>query len=159
MVYIRHQVGRYATPALSAGEVWTSILTSNRRSHRQPGSRTAKDGKPRTHALPHRHINIEHTLEETDTMRTRKEKPIFRNLTITVAGSLINPNGSGSTQWTDVNIDRWVTLRDGRFVRAMTDDVTHVVCTAEEFERRGLVGTYPFHAYISFPFCVGVVLI
>ncbi|KAH6624492.1 hypothetical protein B0J18DRAFT_478954 [Chaetomium sp. MPI-SDFR-AT-0129] len=72
-------------------------------------------------------------------MRTRKEKPIFRNLTITVAGSLIDPNGDGSTQWTDINIDRWVTLRDGRFTRAMTDDVTHVVCTAEEFERRGLV--------------------
>ena len=45
-------------------------------------------------------------------MRTRKEKPIFRGLTIAAHGPL-----GGSEQWTDTNITRWVTLREGRFVR------------------------------------------
>lgn len=106
----------------------------------QASDNREEENKPNQKSDTHTHSHIQEA-----TMRTRKEKPIFRNLTITVAGSLINPNGDGSTQWTDVNIDRWVSLRDGRFVRAMSDDVTHVVCTAEEFERRGLVGT-------SFPF-------
>ncbi|KAL2260577.1 hypothetical protein VTK26DRAFT_5356 [Humicola hyalothermophila] len=44
--------------------------------------------------------------------RARKEKPIFRGLTIAVAGDL------GGGQWTDANIARWVALRGGAFVRA-----------------------------------------
>ncbi|KAK3296244.1 uncharacterized protein B0H64DRAFT_461274 [Chaetomium fimeti] len=94
-------------------------------------------------------------------MRSRKEKPIFRGLTIAAVGNL-----GGSAQWTDTNIARWVGLREGRFVRdgagagagasvsmgagkiigvgngegtgAGGDaEVTHVVCTGEEFRRRG----------------------
>ncbi|KAH6841105.1 hypothetical protein B0I37DRAFT_357920 [Chaetomium sp. MPI-CAGE-AT-0009] len=45
-------------------------------------------------------------------MRTRKEKPIFRGLTIAAVGNL-----GGSAQWTDANLARWVGLREGRFVR------------------------------------------
>ncbi|KAK3897756.1 hypothetical protein C8A05DRAFT_38670 [Staphylotrichum tortipilum] len=45
-------------------------------------------------------------------MRTRKEKPIFRGLTIAATGNL-----GGGAQWTDTNIARWVGLRLGRFVR------------------------------------------
>ncbi|KAK4151764.1 hypothetical protein C8A00DRAFT_35574 [Chaetomidium leptoderma] len=73
-------------------------------------------------------------------MRSRKEKPIFRGLTIAAAGPL-----GGSDQWTDANIVRWVGLREGKFVREMGEDkdkgegeeVTHLVCSAEEFRRRG----------------------
>ncbi|KAK4034920.1 hypothetical protein C8A01DRAFT_18363 [Parachaetomium inaequale] len=64
-------------------------------------------------------------------MRARKEKPIFRGLTIAAAGDL-----GGSAQWTDANISRWVGLREGKFVRAMGEDVTHVVCSGEEFKRK-----------------------
>ena len=93
-------------------------------------------------------------------MRTRKEKPIFRGLTIAAVGNL-----GGSAQWSDTNITRWVGLREGRFVRdgagmalsvsAGTSiggedgvgrsgdvEVTHVVCTGEEFKRGGRLGTY-----------------
>jgi hypothetical protein len=111
-------------------------------------------------------------------MRTRKEKPIFRGLTIAGAGPL-----GGSEQWTDANIARWVGLRAGKFVRVgsgscsgsgvengkekgkgkgdrdgiggtggggaccgddklsgLGEEVTHVVCTREEFRRMGGVG-------------------
>ncbi|KAG7290267.1 hypothetical protein NEMBOFW57_000266 [Staphylotrichum longicolle] len=111
-------------------------------------------------------------------MRVRKEKPIFRGLTIAGAGNL-----GGSAQWTDANIARWVELREGKFVRVsagpghgsasasgpiprngdvipgadgggggggggagcghgkvgkgLGEEVTHVVCTGEEFRRMG----------------------
>lgn len=108
-------------------------------------------------------------------MRVRKEKPIFRGLTIAGAGNL-----GGSAQWTDANIARWVELREGKFVRVsagpghgsgsvpiprnsdgpgadggggggagcghgkfgkgLGEEVTHVVCTGEEFRRMGGVG-------------------
>jgi hypothetical protein len=100
-------------------------------------------------------------------MRTRKEKPIFRGLTIAAVGNL-----GGSAQWSDANITRWVGLREGRFVRDGAGmalgvstgtsiggedgvgrggdvEVTHVVCTGEEFKRGGKLGTY---------FCVFVLL-
>lgn len=51
-------------------------------------------------------------------MRTRKEKPIFRGLTIAAAGDLAE-GGRRSSQWTDTNITRWVELREGKFVRTM----------------------------------------
>ncbi|KAL2134271.1 hypothetical protein VTI74DRAFT_638 [Chaetomium olivicolor] len=74
-------------------------------------------------------------------MRARKEKPIFRGLTIAAVGDL-----GGSAQWTDTNIARWVGLREGKFVRdwelgkeaesAVEEGITHVVCSQEEFRRR-----------------------
>lgn len=109
-------------------------------------------------------------------MRARKEKPIFRGLTIAAVGSL-----GGSAQWSDANIARWVGLREGRFVREGAGvalgvsagvgvriggegvgiagegggiggevvvggggevEVTHVVCTGEEFKRGGRLGMY-----------------
>ncbi|EAQ88985.1 hypothetical protein CHGG_05604 [Chaetomium globosum CBS 148.51] len=99
-------------------------------------------------------------------MRTRKEKPIFRGLTIAAVGSL-----GGSAQWSDTNIARWVGLREGRFVRDGVGvgvvagggslsvgvgeggdgggdgdgEVTHVVCTGEEFRRAGRLDLY--HLY------------
>ena len=80
-------------------------------------------------------------------MRTRKEKPIFRGYTIAAAGNL-----GGSAQWTDANIARWIELREGKFVRAMGEDVTHVVCSGEEFKRRGAFGTsFPCPVF-GFPF-------
>lgn len=62
-------------------------------------------------------------------------KPIFRGLTIAVVGDL-----GGNPSWTDTNITRWVELRKGRFVREMSDDVTHVLCSKEEFKRMGPMG-------------------
>lgn len=68
-------------------------------------------------------------------MRSRKEKPIFRGLTIAVAGDL-------GGQWTDINIARWVELREGRFTRAMDESVTHLVCSNEEFRRKSSMGEF-----------------
>lgn len=79
-------------------------------------------------------------------MRTRKEKPIFRGQTIGAVGDLTRANGSN--QWTDTNITRWVTLREGRFIRldghaaSLREEVTHVVCSKKEFERRGSLRKY-----------------
>ncbi|KAK4242411.1 hypothetical protein C8A03DRAFT_29342 [Achaetomium macrosporum] len=64
-------------------------------------------------------------------MGTRKEKPIFRGLTIAAAGYL------GGGQWTDTAISRWVGLREGKFVREMSEDVTHLVGLEDEFWRMG----------------------
>jgi hypothetical protein len=64
--------------------------------------------------------------------RTAKEKPIFKDLLIATAGDL-------GGQWTDVNIARWVGLREGRLSterRRLEDGVTHLVCSAEEFRNR-----------------------
>ncbi len=100
-------------------------------------------------------------------MRTRKEKPIFRGLTIAAHGPL-----GGSEQWTDTNITRWVTLREGRFARigavdssggisgvekgkgkgdkkdngegVLGEEVTHVVCSKEVFWKGGRVGKFSF---------------
>lgn len=81
-------------------------------------------------------------------MRSRKEKPIFRGLTIAVAGDL-------GGQWTDINIARWVGLREGRFTRAMDESVTHLVCSNEEFRRRSSMGEFLFFLCF-FPSCIGL---
>ena len=58
-----------------------------------------------------------------------KEKPIFKNLVIAIAGDL-------GGQWTETNICRWVSLRSGRFSLDMDESVTHLVCSAVEFNTR-----------------------
>jgi hypothetical protein len=72
-------------------------------------------------------------------MRNRKVKPIFRGLTIAVAGDL------GGGQWSDANISHWVELREGKFVREMSEDVTHLVCNGDEFRRMGGMGTFSIY--------------
>ncbi|KAK3944285.1 hypothetical protein QBC46DRAFT_441987 [Diplogelasinospora grovesii] len=63
-------------------------------------------------------------------MPSKKEKPIFRNLTIATAGDL-------GGQWTETNIARWVGLREGNFTHQMDNSVTHLLCTTEMFKERG----------------------
>lgn len=92
-------------------------------------------------------------------MPPAKVKPIFRGLTIAAAGDL-----GGSAQWTDTNIARWVSLREGRFVREMSDEVTHVVCSSEEFRKgKGLSRFLPSHAFFLLVGCLqsalGVLLV
>ncbi|KAK5653095.1 hypothetical protein OQA88_9193 [Cercophora sp. LCS_1] len=62
--------------------------------------------------------------------RTAKEKPIFENLVIALAGTL-------GGQWTDTNIIRWVQLREGSYSDEMNETVTHLVCSYDEFKTRG----------------------
>lgn len=57
-------------------------------------------------------------------------RPIFRGLNIVISGTF-------EDQWTDTNISRWVTLRKGTFSVRMSKEVTHLVCTKEEFDKRG----------------------
>lgn len=68
----------------------------------------------------------------------RAEKPIFRDLIIAIAGDL-------GGQWTDANIQRWVTMRAGKFNQDMDGSVTHLVCSPEEFKKKGSRGmsVYP----------------
>lgn len=63
----------------------------------------------------------------------RAEKPIFRDLTIAVAGDL-------GGQWTDTNIQRWVALRAGKFAQEIDASVTHLVCSHDEFKKKGSRG-------------------
>ncbi|KAK3333539.1 hypothetical protein B0T19DRAFT_440293 [Cercophora scortea] len=63
-------------------------------------------------------------------MPVAKQKPIFKGLTIALAGEL-------GGQWTETNIARWVGLREGTFVQQMDESVTHLVCSAEEFKKNG----------------------
>ncbi|KAK0723083.1 hypothetical protein B0T26DRAFT_674697 [Lasiosphaeria miniovina] len=63
-------------------------------------------------------------------MREAKLKPIFRGLTVAMAGEL-------GGQWTENNIARWVRLRDGAFSYQIDASVTHLLCSADEFKKRG----------------------
>ncbi|KAK3313814.1 hypothetical protein B0H66DRAFT_362840 [Apodospora peruviana] len=60
------------------------------------------------------------------TGRGNDPKPIFRDLVIAVSGFL------GGEPWTDVNIARWVSLRQGTFSQQMNASVTHLVCSEAE---------------------------
>ncbi|KAK3391770.1 hypothetical protein B0T20DRAFT_64743 [Sordaria brevicollis] len=62
---------------------------------------------------------------------TGRCKPIFRGLNIAISGTF-------EGQWTDANISKWVNLRAAKFSSQMSEDVTHLVCTKEEFEKKGL---------------------
>ncbi|KAK1769225.1 hypothetical protein QBC33DRAFT_347514 [Phialemonium atrogriseum] len=58
------------------------------------------------------------------------EKPIFRDLVVSMACQL-------GGQWTDTNISRWVNQRSGVFITEMNNSVTHLICSPEEFKKRG----------------------
>lgn len=68
---------------------------------------------------------------------TGPQKPIFKDLVIAIASSL-------DGQWTEVNVARWVSQRDGHFVAQMGANVTHLVCSEEAYQARGPRGTLPF---------------
>lgn len=70
------------------------------------------------------------------------EKPIFKDLVIAIAGSL-------DGQWTEANIARWVSQRDGSFAAQMDVNVTHLVCSEEAYKARGPRGTLP--SLFAFP--------
>ncbi|EGO57882.1 hypothetical protein NEUTE1DRAFT_43047 [Neurospora tetrasperma FGSC 2508] len=61
---------------------------------------------------------------------TGRPRPIFKGLNIALSGTFHG-------QWTDTNISRWVNLRAGTFSWRMSEDVTHLVCTKEEFDKKG----------------------
>lgn len=76
------------------------------------------------------------------------EKPIFKDLVIAIAGSL-------DGQWTEVNVARWVSQRDGHFAAQMDAKVTHLVCSEEAYKARGPRGMppfFPFHLPLPFLF-------
>ncbi|KAJ4361375.1 hypothetical protein N0V85_009411, partial [Neurospora sp. IMI 360204] len=64
---------------------------------------------------------------------TRSPRPFLRGLNIAISGTF-------KGQWTDTNISRWVNLRAGTFSLRMSEDVTHLVCTEEEFDKKGPKG-------------------
>ena len=66
---------------------------------------------------------------------TGRLKPIFRGLNIALSGTY-------DGQWTDAKISQWVSLRAGTFSRRMSDDVTHFICTKEEFDKKGPKGEF-----------------
>lgn len=35
------------------------------------------------------------------------------------------------------NLPQWVTLRAGKFVQEMDDSVTHLICTPQEYKKKG----------------------
>ncbi|EAA27172.1 hypothetical protein GE21DRAFT_4481 [Neurospora crassa] len=61
---------------------------------------------------------------------TGRPRPIFKGLNVALSGTFHG-------QWTDTNISRWVNLRAGTFSWRMSEDVTHLVCTKEEFDKKG----------------------
>jgi hypothetical protein len=70
-------------------------------------------------------------------MPPRREKPIFKNITIAIAGDL-------GGQWSDTNITRWVTQREGTFSQQMDESATHLICSQDEFKKRGPRGEFEF---------------
>ncbi|EFX02641.1 brct domain containing protein [Grosmannia clavigera kw1407] len=57
-----------------------------------------------------------------------RQKLVMAGITVAVAGSL----GSG---WTDADVARWMAYNGGRFAASVTGDVTHLLCTPEEYAR------------------------
>lgn len=66
---------------------------------------------------------------------TGRLRPIFRGLNIAISGTFHD-------QWTDTKISRWVNLRAAEFSWRMSEDVTHLVCTKEEFDKKGPKGEF-----------------
>ncbi|KAK4193604.1 hypothetical protein QBC35DRAFT_479706 [Podospora australis] len=67
---------------------------------------------------------------------TAREKQMFRKFNIAVVGSL-GGVGKGAEQWNDTNLNRWITLRGGRYRKNQVDrNVTHLVCSEKEFKSR-----------------------
>lgn len=58
----------------------------------------------------------------------QKKKLVLDGVTVAVAGNL----GPG---WTDTDVARWLGYNGGRFAASVTDDVTHLLCTAEEYAK------------------------
>jgi hypothetical protein len=67
----------------------------------------------------------------------RAERPIFEGVVVSITGEL-------EGQWTEANISRWLTQRRGRLVQAMDETVTHLVCTEDEFRKKGPKGKSRF---------------
>ena len=53
---------------------------------------------------------------------------VFRGLTIAIAGD----SGEG---WSEASIEAWIKNEDGKFSSTVTDSVTHLLCTEEEFKK------------------------
>ncbi len=53
---------------------------------------------------------------------------VFKGLTIAMAGD----SGQG---WSEASIETWIKNEDGKFSSTVTDAVTHLLCTKEEFKK------------------------
>lgn len=57
-----------------------------------------------------------------------KERPIFQNVVIAVAGDIGHP---------EVNIRKWLALRKGTFATEFNKSITHVLATEQQFKSKG----------------------
>jgi hypothetical protein len=57
----------------------------------------------------------------------RALKPIFQGMVFARVGSY-------EEDWNDTKVERWVTLRDGRFSRDFDDTVTHLICSRDAYK-------------------------
>ncbi|ROT42841.1 hypothetical protein SODALDRAFT_392255 [Sodiomyces alkalinus F11] len=57
---------------------------------------------------------------------------IFKNLVIATAAPMPD-------QFTDENLNSWITQRKGRFTKDLDDSVTHLLCTTEQYKSRNKI--------------------
>jgi hypothetical protein len=70
---------------------------------------------------------------------TKKEKPmkaIFKDLTMSICGN----HSNSDKPLTYENIAQYITLHGGTYEREVTDDTTHLICSIEEYKKKGVQG-------------------
>jgi hypothetical protein len=74
-----------------------------------------------------------------DRKRTKKEKPmkaIFKGLMMSICGNHFKFDKSLTYE----SIAQYITLHGGTYEREVTDDTTHLICSIEEYKKKGPQG-------------------
>jgi hypothetical protein len=61
-------------------------------------------------------------------------------------GKVIATAGPLPGQLTDENLENWIKLRQGKYSKDMAEDVTHLICSPEQFQKRVARGKSIYHS-------------
>lgn len=70
---------------------------------------------------------------------SKPQKAIFKELTLSIAGNITNTSG---THIAHEDIARWFTVHGGLYESEVTQDTTHLICSIEEYKKRGPQGKF-----------------
>jgi len=74
---------------------------------------------------------------------SKPEKAIFRGLSVSIAGNIINSKGESEPY---ENIIRWFRLHGGNYDQEVQSDTTHLICSIEEYKARGPQGRLTYNS-------------
>ena len=89
-------------------------------------------------SMPSRKVAPNPILTRKPKKNERLEKAVFKGLTISFAGSF---SGTSGAILPYEQMAKWVTLHGGHYEKEVTEDTTHLICSIEEYKRKGPQGT------------------